>query len=488
MNPARLIFPALRWGERSPDEVWPEVRRRVDLGVGGFVVFGGSVSGMRELSARVREHAGRPLLFASDLERGAGQQLHDATPLPPVGALAGMTDTDLLEAARITAQEAVSAGIGWVLAPVADLDAEAANPIVGTRSFGASAAAVSDLVRAWVLAAQAEGVSACAKHFPGHGRTTADSHSELPVVGAEAEELEADLAPFRSAIEAGVRSVMMAHVSYPALDPTGAPASLSPRIIELLRKRLGFDGLVATDAFIMEAVWASGRTEEAAAVAAVRAGCDVVLYPSSPDDTVASLSEALRSGELEPQRVAEAVYRVAEVTALSEPWPDDVGMPSSSYARALELAVDSLRLVRGAPPETRSGQRIRLRIIDDDVVALPPSVGAPGSVLSGRGRLARALEDRKAKVVDPTSAEYALDVAAVFSEVKGWKGRSHMAPDTVEKVRRLIEEAPDAMLILFGHPRLADQVPFAANVLCAWCGDSLMQNAAAVYLMADAAR
>ena len=295
MNPARLVFPALRWGDRAPDEVWPEVRRHIDLGVGGFVVFGGSVAAMRELLARVPQHTDRPLLFASDLERGAGQQLRDATPLPPPAALATMADSALEDAARITAREAAAAGIGWVLAPVADLDIEPANPIVGTRAFGAKAASVSDRVRSWVQSAQAEGASACAKHFPGHGRTTVDSHAELPVVSATREELEADLAPFRAAIDAGVRSVMMAHVAFPELDPTGAPASLSPAIIELLREDLVFDGLVVTDAFIMQAVSGSGRTEEEAAVDAVRAGCDVVLYPGLPESTIAALESALKS-------------------------------------------------------------------------------------------------------------------------------------------------------------------------------------------------
>ncbi len=227
MTPARLVFPVLRWGSRAPDEVWPDVRAALDLGVGGFVVFGGSMIAMKELVGRALEHAGRPVLFAADLERGAGQQLEGATPLPPPAALASLTDRGLLEAARMTAEEAASAGIGWVLAPMADLDVEPANPIVGTRSFGADPAAVAHVVRVWVRTAQDEGVHACAKHFPGHGRTTADSHAELPVVGATRGDLDADLTPFRAAIEAGVRTIMMAHVVYPHLDPSGAPASLS---------------------------------------------------------------------------------------------------------------------------------------------------------------------------------------------------------------------------------------------------------------------
>jgi beta-glucosidase len=217
VNPARLVFPGLRWADRGLEEVWPEVRRQVDLGVGGFVVFGGSVSAMRDLVIRTRDYAGRALLFAADLERGAGQQLAEATPLPPAAALATLDDAALLTAARLTAQEAAAAGIGWVLGPVADLDVEPANPIVGTRSFGASATEVSDRVRTWILAAQGEGVLGCAKHFPGHGRTTVDSHADLPVVGEQLEVLEADLLPFKAAIAAGVGSIMLAHVSYPAL-------------------------------------------------------------------------------------------------------------------------------------------------------------------------------------------------------------------------------------------------------------------------------
>ena len=486
MNPARLVFPALRWGDCAPDEVWPEVRRHIDLGVGGFVVFGGSVAAMRELLARVRQHANRPLLFASDLERGAGQQLRDATSLPPPAALATMADSVLVEAAAITAREAASAGIGWVLAPVADLDIEPANPIVGTRAFGTRAASVSDRVRAWVWAAQTEGVSACAKHFPGHGRTTVDSHSELPVVGATREELEADLAPFRAAIDAEVRSVMMAHVAFPELDPTGAPASLSPAIIDLLREGLGFDGLVVTDAFIMQAVSGSGRTEEAAAVEAVRAGCDVVLYPGSPESTIAALESALKSHALGPQRVEEAENRVAEIAAASRTSLESP-VPASSDVRALELAVRSVHLLRGSLPLAGPGQSIRLRVVDDDVVELPPSVAVPGSAPSDRGRLASALQDRGV-TVEPESSDSNVDIVAVFSEVKGWKGRAGLGEATVDTLRGMLEESPDAALVLFGHPRVAAQMGFATDVLCAWCGDTLMQEAVAERLVATAAR
>ncbi len=482
MNPARLVFPGLRWGDRGPDEVWPEVRQALDLGVGGFCVFGGSVTGMRETVARALDHAGRPLLFASDLERGAGQQLREATPLPPLAALAGMVDTELLEAARITAQEAAAAGIGWVLAPVADLDLEPSNPIVGTRSFGESPSQVSDLVRAWVISAQAEGVVACAKHFPGHGRTTVDSHAELPVVAATREELEVDLAPFRAAIAAGVGSVMLAHVSYPALDPSGAPASLSPGIIGMLRDGLGFEGLIATDALVMEAISAAGRSEGEAAVEAIRAGCDVVLYPQSPEDTVRALTEALDTKALDPQRVAEAGYRIVAAAAFTR-IEEDLLRPISSYAQAMEMATTSVRLLRGSWPRCAAGESVRLRVVDDDEIALPSFIGAPGHILPDRGRLAESLRKRDVKVADATAPEEKTDLVALFCEVKGWKGRSNLAQKSVEAVRDVLAEAPAAAVVLFGHPRLADQMPFAETVICAWCGDGLMQDAVAERLV-----
>jgi beta-glucosidase len=452
MNPARLVFPAIRWGDRNVEKVWREVRRSLDLGVGGFVVFGGSVSGMRELVARTQEREGRPVLF-------------------------------VLDAARITAQEAASAGIGWVLAPVADLDVESLNPIVGSRSFGSEPAIVAERVRAWVATVQEEGIHACAKHFPGHGRTTSDSHSELPAVKWTRETLEADLAPFRAAVEAEVSSVMLAHVSYPALDPSGAPASLSRKIVHLLRGEMRFDGLIATDALIMEAVSAAARSETEAAVEAVRAGCDVLLYPSSPAETVAALKSALDSKELDRRQVARSAERI-EIAGRTVDVAVDDQAPVPSHARALEMAVASIRKLRGVLPHPMPGQAFRLNIVDDDVVELPESLAGPGTTAApDHSRLARSLEERGAVTVGIWSTAPAIDLIAVFSDVRGWKRRAWLAPEKAREVNEVLERAADATVVIFGHPRLAQQLPGAQNVLCAWCGDPLMQEAVAEHLL-----
>ncbi|HWA40885.1 MAG TPA: glycoside hydrolase family 3 N-terminal domain-containing protein, partial [Gemmatimonadales bacterium] len=238
MTAARLVLPALRWDpERKFDHEM--IDRALRLGVGGFIVFGlNAIQGGRGVPARhlraliidVTARAGRPLLWASDLERGAGQQVSGCTELPPPAALASLGDPALLRwAGWHTAREAHAVGLNWVLAPVCDLDVEPKNPIVQTRAFGDEAEGVSAAVAEWIAGARAGGVMSCAKHWPGHGRTTADSHDTVPAVTAAATLLrDHDEAPFRAAIKAGVEGVMTAHVAYPELDPVGRPATFSP--------------------------------------------------------------------------------------------------------------------------------------------------------------------------------------------------------------------------------------------------------------------
>lgn len=486
MNPARLVFPAIRWEDKDLDGVWPEVRDALDLGVGGFVAFGGSTSDMLALTGRAKEHARRPLLFAADLERGAGQQFSGGTQLPPPAALAELGDAAIAEAAGITAVEARAAGIGWVFAPVADLDVEPQNPIVGTRGFGAEPHDVARQVRVWVESAQAEGVHACAKHFPGHGRSTTDSHSGLPVIEASRATLEDDLLPFRAAIDAGARSIMLAHVAYPALDPERRPASLSPLVIGLLREELGFAGLLVTDALIMGAIAASGRVETEAAVESIRAGCDVLLYPTSVEDTVDALAAALDSGDLEDQRVAQAVERVegaaGEIVAHATAQLD--GAADRHPEQALRLAVASLKPLRGTRPSLKAGESVRIHIIDDDSPAQAAAGSAPGTRRIDRSALANSLRKHGAPLLDSLSSEEdACDLIAVFSDVRAWKGRVGLAPESVRAVNSVLARAPDATVILFAHPRTASELPTARHILGAWCGDSVMQEAVAQQLM-----
>jgi len=275
---AALLLPAIRWDANlgyAPERA--AIEKALALGVGGFILFGGEQEHVRALTKELRQRSRVPLLIAADLERGAGQQFGGATGLPPLAAIASLGDADTVRrAARLTAREARTLGLNWDLAPVCDLDIVPENPIVGTRSLGSDSHRVAMLAQAWIQACQAEGVLACAKHFPGHGRTRTDSHSGLPVVDAtRAELMEHDLAPFCAAIEVGVAGVMTAHVAYPALDASGAPATMSREMLQwLLRQQMRFEGLIVTDAMIMEGAIAE-HGENEAAILALDAGCDL---------------------------------------------------------------------------------------------------------------------------------------------------------------------------------------------------------------------
>jgi beta-glucosidase-like glycosyl hydrolase len=472
LNVARLLFPALRWdAERGYGTAREQAERALDLGVGGFILFGGKAEAVRELTTELRRRAGRPLLIGSDLERGAGQQFRGATPLPPAAALGHLDEPETTRrAASLTAREARALGVNWIYAPVADVDLEPENPIIGTRSFGTDPDRVAAHVAAWTRGCREGGALSCAKHFPGHGRTRGDSHAERPTVSASRERLEADLRPFRAAVEAGVDGVMTAHVAFPALDPSGAPATLSAPILQaLLRDTLGFEGLISTDAIVMEGLL-DGMPESHAAALAVAAGCDALLYPSDPAAVVDGLTSAIADGRLSESRVCEAVERVNRFAErVQGPAEGEWGRPADRRW-ALETAVRTLRPLRGDP---RLPGTVRLVEVEDDLggpyppyprTAFPAALRAAGVALSEDGS----------------------PLLAVYCDIRAWKGRPGLSPAARERVARLTAHHPDATVVLFSHPRLAEEIPGARHLLATWGGEALMQEAAVAWLTGSA--
>lgn len=503
---ARLLFPALRWdGERYALESLDE-GDDLTARVGGFLLFGGTADAARARIEGLRRRSDRPLLFGADLERGAGQQLDGCTALPPAGALGALGDVDVIRrAAELTAREAGAVGIDWLFGPVADLDVEPANPIVGPRAFGADAEAVARDVVAWLDGCAGGGAIGCVKHFPGHGRTTADSHRELPVVGASREVLEADLRPFRAAVEHGVASVMTAHVAYPGLDPSGRPATRSSAIItKLLRGELGFGGVVVTDALIMEGVTA-GAGPVRAAVEAIAAGVDALLYPDDIAVLEAGLSEAVEEGILPRDRVGEAVARVealaagraADRAARETATGESAGLVEvggeDDRRWAESVARRCVRWLPGAaaPPELGRAA-VELLVVDDDEGGpYPPASREPLHRALGVREAGRA----GAPVAGGEGEERAgrtTRVVAVFADTRGWKGRAGLSEEAREAVRAAVpaatpgtegSERRGTVILLFGHPRVRVDLPSGVPVLCGWGGEALMQRAAAEVLL-----
>lgn len=286
-----------------------------EVPIGGLLAFNGDWPEIAGTLARLQAKSRTPLLVAADLERGAGQQAHGLTVFPHARVFAELGSdaaTDVERACGITANEALRAGIQILFAPVADANTNPANPIIATRAYGEQPAEVAQLVAAATRGIEATGAFATAKHFPGHGDTDQDSHAELPSVNRTREELDAtELIPFRAAIDAGVSLIMTAHVSYPALDPTGAPATFSEPIIKgLLCGELGFDGVVCSDSLLMAGASLGFASEGEMAAAALRAGVDLLLDIGDPVNTAAWLAACVERGDLSESRIDEALARV----------------------------------------------------------------------------------------------------------------------------------------------------------------------------------
>jgi beta-glucosidase len=465
----RLLFPALRWqSETGFAHERATIDAALSLGAGGFVIFGGSADAVSALNRDLRARSAVPLLIASDLERGAGQQFPQATPLPPLAAIGSLNDLDVTrQAGSLTAREALAVGVNWLYAPDADIDLEPRNPIVGSRAFGSDANHVAEHVVAWIEGAHAEGALCCAKHFPGHGRTIEDSHATLPRVTASRVELDVDLQPFRTAIAARVDSLMTAHVVYDALDPSTAATLSRPILQTLLRDELKYDGLVVSDAIIMEGMLqAGGGSEAGAAIAAVNAGCDALLYPSDVDAVGAALEQGL-GRELSSARVQEALARIDAACQRAGTHTDGMWGSDADRAWADDVALRSCIVVRGAPS---LGQSVDLLTIDDDVGGPYPAPSRATFVASLRNAGVTVRE-----------TERAATLIALYSDIRAWKGAPGLSDTAVRALAAALRDAPDATIVFFGHERLARGLP-GERILCTWGGEPIMQRAAARWL------
>ena len=300
-------------GPTVPD--W--LRRWLDAGLGGVVLFAWNVESreqVAELTAALRSE--RELVVAIDEEGGDVTRLEAASGSSYPGNWAlGVVDEAALtmSVAQAIGADLAAVGVNVDLAPVADVNSNPLNPIVGVRSFGSDSRLVARHVGAFVTGLQRTGVAACVKHFPGHGDTQEDSHLELPTVDRDEETMAAMLLPFRSAIDSKARAVMTAHIRVEGLDDV--PATVSRAVIgDLLRGDLGFTGVVMTDALEMRAVSATVGSEEGA-VRALEAGADALClgHDLRPEPVHAAIVEAVRTGRLENGRVAEAAARVADL-------------------------------------------------------------------------------------------------------------------------------------------------------------------------------
>jgi len=442
-----------------------DLKRLADAGLGGVILHTRNVAGRTRLRALTDElRALRPgLLVTVDQEGGGISHLAraGAPETPGAWALGVADDTALTTAvANTLARHLAECGVTVSFAPVADVHRDGTNPIVRTRAFGSDPDHASRHVTAWTEATLAAGIAPCAKHFPGHGSTTVDSHLAAALDTRDEQTLrESDLPPFRAAVAAGVPLVMTAHVRYPALDPD-APATLSRRILTgLLRTELGFQGVIVTDALEMRAI-ADTVGEPAAAVAALAAGADQLVI-ARPDPRLwlrcrDALLDAMADGTLDPARVVDAAHRVdtlaerfAQPPATgSGPAPDDVGLQAARRAVGWKplpgpvldpFVVDLHRRPKPALEWARSDLVTLLRELmpgADGVTATEGPVDVPGILRRAQGR--------------------PLLIATEDADLHPWQAAIRTA---------LLTARPDALLVATGMP---DAETEATDGLCSY--------------------
>jgi beta-N-acetylhexosaminidase len=412
--------------------------RLVEGGLGGTCLFGSNTRGgaqhVRTLVQQVHE-AHEAALVAVDEEGGDVTRLHAETgsPLPGPAVLGAVDDPEATAAtARALGAELAALGIDLDLAPVADVNSNADNPIIGVRSFGADPEHAARHVAAWVTGLQAAGVAACAKHFPGHGDTGRDSHTELPVLDVPLELLRRrELLPFAAAVAAGTASVMTSHILLPALDDQ-LPATLSPRVLGLLRDELGFGGAILTDALDMAGASGGGRGIPRAAVLALVAGADLLCLGPDKDAGLVeavrdAVVDAVRCGELPEQRLRDAAARV---DALRRPAPQQDSAPPPD---AVDLARRALS-VSGALSPLAGALVVR--------VDTPPTI-AVGDVPWG---LAADL------VLDPGDGGALTELLrrAAGSPVVLQVRDAHRWPQAGALVRAVAQQLPGSVVVEYG--------------------------------------
>ncbi|MBD0337664.1 MAG: GrpB family protein [Thermoleophilia bacterium] len=445
VNAAACVFAGFP-GPEPPD--W--LRRRLQEGLGGVVLFAWNVADAEQVAGLTAALRGEnpAVVVAVHEEGGDVTRLEAATGSSYPGNLALGTFDDVELTRRVATalgSDLRTAGIDLDLAPVADLLANPASPIVGVRSFGSEPELVARHVAAFVTGLQAAGVAACAKHFPGHGEAAEDSHVALPVV----EDLRPEaLLPFRAAIDAGVRAIMSAHLVVRSLDD--APATLSSHVLhDLLREELGFGGLVVTDALEMAAISATTGVGEAA-VRAVTAGADAVcLGHDLGDDVIEEVMRALEE-RVPEERLAEAAARVAGVRV--------AGTATEDRTVGLEAARRAL-LVEGEPyvswPPVVVEASAEPTIVAGDV---PSSLGALIPRVGAQGRHVVVLRDAHRHPEQRALAEAHPDAVVVETGVPAWR------PPTVS-----------AYVATFGAGRVnllaAVERLREANLAGAWIGD-----------------
>ncbi|PYV18905.1 MAG: hypothetical protein DMG07_02970 [Acidobacteria bacterium] len=485
-------------------EILDQIRRNQ---VGGLILFAGNVYESAILLNDLQRESKLPLIVAADFERGASFRIADTTSFPWTMAVGATGSEDLAyQEGVITGREARALGVTWVYAPVLDVNSNPDNPVINVRSYGEDPNLVARLGAAFIRGCREQGVLTTAKHFPGHGDTATDSHIGLPVVSADRSRLDrVELVPFRTAIAAGVDAVMTAHVAVPRVTGEGdLPATLSPRVLtELLRERLGFQGIVVTDALEMGGITSRAWAGKAA-VQALAAGADALLLSPNVDAAIDAVERAVRRGEISEARIERSCVKLLEAKARLgldreravslERIAAEVASPESQRIAA-EIADRSITLVRD-----------RGRLVPIDPIR-PPRIfsvalsseldSAPAAVF--QAELKRRFPGARTASIDPRAPDDLVasilksaaeaDTIVCATVVRVITGRGNVALPEVERrfLERLFGAGKPVVWITFGNPYLLRHYRQVGTYLAAFSYADVSQVAAARALAGETA-
>jgi beta-N-acetylhexosaminidase len=449
------------------------------------------------LTNELQRHAKIPLLIGADFENGTGMRLDEGTSFPSAMAIGATSDPKLAYTeGKITALESRAVGVQWIFAPDADVNNNPDNPIINVRSFGEEPQQVAEYVAQVIRGIEENGGLATAKHFPGHGDVSVDSHLSLATVSGSRKQLAStELVPFREAISSQVAAIMPGHLAVPAYEPDlTMPATISPSILTgLLRGEMKFKGLIVTDAMDMGGLTSLYPPSEAA-VRAVEAGADMLLMPPVPDAAMAGLEQAVESGRISENRIDESVRRILQAKAklgLDKARFADIEKLDQKFGRpefeiqAQDIADHGVTLLRDAPRMLPLDATKPLRILLISLSADPDPY--PGQTIEPEIRwrvdsLKVLRADTQFVSVNtlkiPAPDSYDLAIVALFVRVADRKGNVGLPEDQRAFVDQILATGKPTVIMAFGSPYLIERFPDAKTWVAEFSTNDVSQRAA----------
>ncbi|MCI4625428.1 MAG: hypothetical protein L3V56_05645 [Candidatus Magnetoovum sp. WYHC-5] len=431
----------------------------VEDGIGGVIVFGAQITPLKEFIKEIQAAAEIPLIVASDIERGVGQQVQGANHFPGQMALCAALSSGSNEDIALLHDtidaiicEAIDIGINMPLIPVMDVNLNPSNPIICTRAFSDDPAVVSWYGCQIIERIEKAFLISTAKHFPGHGDTAVDSHITLPIINKSIKQLEGvELVPFKAAIKQGVSAIMAGHLSIPDIDDM--PASISKNALTgLLRQGLGFEGLIITDALNMDALNGIGGLP----VRCLNAGADIILHPLDAHKTVKELFGAINNGVLTEDVVDRALFRILKVKEkfkYIQPKPLDIQRHAtlSNY-----ISGRSITLV--------NGHHTGFLTKNANLILVGEGEHYEKTLLRGYFNKIYTIAD----ILDQQPLPNEVIVCAVFTSVSAWKGSSGLSDEHIKIIKSLLQNSKSSMVISFGSPYILNSFKEADSLVAAY--------------------